>query len=102
VVLASLLSASAMTSDWTANEHPPGNVADERSQALILDASQGERRLHRPPPEALSNLAAPFILKVDRRNGGAPEFVMLTEDIPHGTGDVPTAPAIVGVVAHRE
>src|SRR5262249_55445045 len=44
----------------------------------------GERRLHRPPPGGLSTLTAPFILKVDRRNGGAPEFVMLTEDIPPG------------------
>lgn len=83
-VLASLLSASAVTGDWAANEHPPSNLAIERSQPLILDASAGERRLHRPPPGSLSNLSAPFILKVDRRNGGAPEFVMITEDISPG------------------
>lgn len=57
-------------------------AADARP--LILADSQGERRLHRPPPGALSNLAAPFILKVDRRNGGAPELVLFTEDIPPG------------------
>lgn len=51
---------------------------------LILADSEGERRLHRPPPAALSNLAAPFIIKVDRRNGGAPEFVLFTEDIAPG------------------
>ena len=51
---------------------------------LILADSEGERRLHRPPPAALSNLAAPFILKVDRRNGGAPELVLFTEDIGPG------------------
>lgn len=51
---------------------------------LILADSEGERRLHRPPPAALSNLAAPFILKVDRRNGGSPELVLFTEDIVPG------------------
>lgn len=54
------------------------------ARPLILADSEGERRLHRPPPAALSNLAAPFILKVDRRNGGAPEFVLFTEDIAPG------------------
>jgi len=58
--------------------------AAARGEALILQESDGERRLHRPPPGALSNLTAPFILKVDRSNGGAPEFVMHTEDIPPG------------------
>ena len=55
-----------------------------RSQPLILREGEGERLVHRPPPGALSNLTAPLILKVDRRNAGAPEFVMLTEDIPPG------------------
>lgn len=54
------------------------------SQPLLLQDSGGERRIHRPPPGALSNLDAPFIIKVDRRNGGAPELVMFTEDIPPG------------------
>jgi len=83
-VLAGLLIASVLTSGWTSDEHPATNVAAAPSKALILNASEGERRLHRPPPRALSNLTAPFILKIDRRNGGAPEFVMLTEDIPPG------------------
>jgi quercetin dioxygenase-like cupin family protein len=51
---------------------------------LVLQAAEGERRVHRPPPGVLSNLAAPFIFKVDRQNGRAPEFVMFTEDIPPG------------------
>ena len=72
------------TSGWTTDEHTASSVAGTRSEALILGESDGERRLHRPPPGALSNLMAPFILKVDRKNGGAPEFVMLTEDIPPG------------------
>jgi quercetin dioxygenase-like cupin family protein len=88
-VLAGLLIACVLTSGWTSNAHPATNVAAAPSKALILDASEGERRVHRPPPGALSNLTAPFILKVDRRNGGAPEFVMLTEDIPPGQGISP-------------
>jgi len=88
-VLAGLLIASVLTGGWTSNAHPATNVAAAPSKALILDVSEGERRLHRPPPGGLSNLTAPFILKVDRRNGGAPEFVMLTEDIPPGQGIPP-------------
>lgn len=55
-----------------------------QAHPLILADADGERRVHRPPPGSLSNLAAPFIIKVDRRNGGAPEFVLFTEDIPPG------------------
>jgi hypothetical protein len=63
-----------------------------QGQPLILQESAGERRLHRPPPGGLSNLTTPFIVKVDRRNGGAPEFVMFTEDILPGQA-IPPAPA---------
>jgi quercetin dioxygenase-like cupin family protein len=66
------------------SQHAPSAVTPAQTQALILQESDGERRLHRPPPGALSNLTALFTLKVDHRNGGAPEFVMLTEDIPSG------------------
>jgi quercetin dioxygenase-like cupin family protein len=59
-------------------------TAADTSRPLILRDSEGERRLHRPPPGSMSNLAAPFIMKVDRRNGGSPELVMFTEDIPPG------------------
>ena len=83
-VLAALFIATAVTSGCASNEPPMNNIASARSEALILDASEGEHRLHRPPPGALSTLTAPFMLKVDRRNGGAPEFVMLTEDIAPG------------------
>jgi quercetin dioxygenase-like cupin family protein len=79
-----LLIGSVLTSGWASNEHQATHVAAAPGRALILDASEGEHRLHRSPPGALSNLTAPFILKVDRRNGGAPELVMLTEDIPPG------------------
>ncbi|MDQ2947909.1 MAG: cupin domain-containing protein [Acidobacteriota bacterium] len=47
--------------------------------------------MHRPPPAALSSLTAPFIIKVDRRNGGAPEFFMMMEDIAPGQSIPPHA-----------
>jgi quercetin dioxygenase-like cupin family protein len=86
VVTAVLLASATLTagcSRETSSQHTAA-AAPARSEALILQESDGERRVHRPPPGALSNLTALFTLKVDRRNGGAPEFVMMTEDIPPG------------------
>jgi len=83
--LAALLALTTGCSCPRASEqHNNIAMASVPAEPLILQASEGERRIHRPPPGALSNLTAPFILKVDRRNGNAPEFVMLTEDIPPG------------------
>jgi len=84
LTIVGLLGLAISTNAWTTNEHTHGDTAAAPGEALILGVSEGERRLHRPPPGALSTLTAPFILKVDRKNGGAPEFVMLTEDIPPG------------------
>jgi mannose-6-phosphate isomerase-like protein (cupin superfamily) len=60
------------------------NVRSVAESGAILAAGEGERRVRRPPPGQLSTLSAPFILKVDRRNAGASDFVMLYEDIPTG------------------
>jgi len=51
---------------------------------LVLQPDDGEHRTRRPPPASLSTLAAPFIIKVDERNGGAKDFVIVTEDVPPG------------------
>lgn len=56
------------------------------AEGLILQASEGERRVRRPPPSTVATLAAPFIIKVDRRNGASPDFFMGYEDIPPGRG----------------
>ena len=82
VILA--IGLAGCTPSHGASERLGAGTMPARGQPLVLQDSEGERRLHRPPPGALSNLAAPFILKVDRRNGGAPEFVMFTEGIPPG------------------
>jgi len=60
------------------------NLPDSSSAGLILQASEGERRVRRPPPSNVSALAAPFIIKVDRKYGGSPDFFMGYEDIPPG------------------
>ena len=45
---------------------------------LILGADEGERRVRRNAGKG------PFILKVDRQNGGSPDLVMGYEDIAPG------------------
>jgi mannose-6-phosphate isomerase-like protein (cupin superfamily) len=59
------------------------------AQGLILARSEGERRYRRPPPNALANLTAASIIKVDRKNGGSPDLVMLYTEIPPGQGIQP-------------
>ena len=49
---------------------------------LVLAEGEGERRVRRTP-QALG-ISAPFILKVDGRNGGSQDLVMGYEDIPPG------------------
>jgi len=53
---------------------------------LILEKNEGERRAWRPIEGAKGwdALPGPFILKVDRRNGGSSHLVFVTEDVPPG------------------
>jgi quercetin dioxygenase-like cupin family protein len=81
VVFATLGSCSA--------PHPPLLGASLDSTPLILAADSGERRVRRPGPTQLGVLTTPFILKVDRRNGGSPDLVMGMEDIAPGAGIPP-------------
>jgi quercetin dioxygenase-like cupin family protein len=94
-IAATLGLAAACAPRRPAPDHPgapPGAVAPttavlahtEQGQPLVLQESEGERRVHRPPPAALSSLTAAFIIKVDRHNGGAPEFFMMTSEIAPG------------------
>ena len=50
---------------------------------LILEKNEGERRVWRPI-EGLEEQPGPFILKVDRRNGGSSHLVFGTEDLAPG------------------
>ena len=56
----------------------PNGVDTLQPRPLILAAEAGERRVRRTLG------GAPLIIKIDHRNGGAPEFVMGTEEIPRG------------------
>lgn len=60
---------------------PASQAAAVQPQGLILGASEGERRVRRPKAADVAGLADPFILKVDRLNGGSPDLVMGYEDI---------------------
>ncbi|MEP6831744.1 MAG: cupin domain-containing protein [Gemmatimonas sp.] len=53
-------------------------VATPASAGLILQAEEGERRVRRNVGKG------PFILKVDRQNGGSPDLVMGYEDLAPG------------------
>ncbi len=73
IVILSLSCAPRRTADPTA-----GQAAVAPRMPLILDVTQGERRIRRVMGGALA------IIKVDRRNGGSPDLVMGYEEIPRG------------------
>jgi quercetin dioxygenase-like cupin family protein len=81
-----LCACSGGVSGRTAPDHPIATLATPPGTPLILTESQGEHRMRRPPPSNVTMLGAPFIIKVDGRNGGSPDFFMGYEDIPAGQG----------------
>jgi quercetin dioxygenase-like cupin family protein len=70
-IVACSRSRSLPTTDQTASPTDAGG--------LVLGPDEGERRVRRNVGKG------PFILKVDRQNGGSPELVMGYEDIAPGT-----------------
>ena len=58
-------------------------AATAAPQGLILQANEGERRVRRIKAPGVG-LPGPFIIKVDRRNGGSPDLVMGYEEIGPG------------------
>src|SRR5262245_30467537 len=81
VVLSSLFIAVVMWG-WTYADR----TSASNQKALILQRDEGERRIRRPPPSSVVTLGAPFMIKVDGKNGGSPDFFMGYEDIPVGAG----------------
>ncbi|WP_162806623.1 cupin domain-containing protein [Sphingosinicella terrae] len=51
---------------------------------LILQVDEGERRVRRSRADGAPGLTTPFILKVDRRNGGSQHLMMGYEEIAPG------------------
>ena len=78
VVAGIAMSAPPVTATLSSNAN--------RITPLILEKNDGERRVWRPVEGAKGWDAqpAPFILKVDRRNGGSSHLVLGTEDLPPG------------------
>ena len=65
---------------------PNGPTSVSRAAPLILERNEGERRVWRPIEGAKGWDAqpGPFILKIDRHNGGSSHLVFVTEDVPPG------------------
>lgn len=69
-------------------DHPSASAVSA-STGLILPESEGERRIRRPPPSGVATLRSPYVIKVDGKNGGSPDFFMGYEDIAPGDGISP-------------
>jgi quercetin dioxygenase-like cupin family protein len=78
-----VLFATASASAPPASTPAPDAVDAVPARGLILQEGEGERRIRRPR-EAGGRLSGPFILKVDRRNGGSPDLVMGYEELAPG------------------
>ena len=70
-------------------EHASEAVAASVKTGLILQQSEGERRVRRPRPDSRASMAAPsMIIKVDPQNGASPNFFVGYEEIAPG-GAIP-------------
>src|SRR6185436_6298177 len=67
VLLVPLLWTCAPVQPAASAHSEPAPIA--RSEGLILQAGEGERRVRRSRADGQPGLTTPFILKVDRRNG---------------------------------
>jgi mannose-6-phosphate isomerase-like protein (cupin superfamily) len=65
------------------------SLAGANGAGLILQADEGEQRMQRPPPRGVAALASPFLIKLDRKNGGSPDLVMLYRDVEPGKAIAP-------------
>jgi quercetin dioxygenase-like cupin family protein len=82
-ICAVVLGGVATSAPFVTSNQP---ITTSRVTPLILEKNEGERRVWRPIEGAKGWDAqpAPFILKVDRRNGGSSHLVFGTEDLPPG------------------
>ncbi|HEX8077096.1 MAG TPA: cupin domain-containing protein [Chthoniobacterales bacterium] len=74
----------------TAETDHATRASNTNRSGLILQQSEGERRVRRPRPGSAAPLAAPgMIIKVDQRNGGSSNFFAGYEEVPPGSA-IPT------------
>ena len=78
LAIAALLAVSDLGAPAPAPSSARSPSVDSPEPGLILAVDQGERRMRRVAG------GAPFIIKVDRLNGGSPDLVMGYEALPPG------------------
>lgn len=67
-------------------EYPAQQAAASNGSGLILQQSEGERRVRRPRPDSGATIAArSMIIKVDGRNGSSPDFFVGYEEVAPGS-----------------
>jgi mannose-6-phosphate isomerase-like protein (cupin superfamily) len=88
VACAAVIGIAVLLVDFSAraqSREPGGaNLPTSASAGLILQESEGERRVRRPRGNSGAEGAPSFIIKVDREYGDSPSFFMGMEDIPPG------------------
>src|ERR1051325_2320939 len=66
-------------------ECPAQGAAAANAPGLILQQSEGDRRVRRPRPENVARMStSSMIIKVDERNGGSTDFFVGYEEIAPG------------------
>lgn len=83
-IAAILLTALPLAAVTAGESDHHTEASSKTATPLVLQPAEGEHRMRRPPPASLSTLAASFIIKVDKQNGAATDFVIFTEDVPPG------------------
>src|SRR6516165_361120 len=80
-ICAVVLGGVATSAPFVTSNQP---ISMSRVTPLILEKNEGERRVWRPieGAEGWNGQPGPFILKVDRQNGGSSHLVFGTEDLP--------------------
>jgi mannose-6-phosphate isomerase-like protein (cupin superfamily) len=58
--------------------------AGNQPAGLILQIGEGERRVRRPKAAGLAGMSDPFIIKIDKQNGGSKDLVMGYEELSPG------------------
>lgn len=91
LVILSLIGCAALLvplghSSTSDAEYPTQRAAAFNASGLILQQSEGERRVRRPRPGSGAPMAATsMIIKVDGRNGGSPDFFVGYEEVAPGS-----------------
>jgi len=79
VLLGLIALGLVMAACW---RHTAAATAPTVERPLILEQNQGEVRVWRPLKSSPGWEKVSFIIKVDRQNGGSPDFWFLSESPP--------------------